>query len=35
MTIFKGQPPNNQLVIDQRVLNLEENGIRLNLTRFR
>ena len=26
MTIFKGQPPNNQLVVDQRVLRVEEGG---------
>ena len=29
MTIFKGQPPNNQLIIDEHVLRLEENGNRL------
>ncbi len=26
MTIFKNQPPNNQLVVDQRVLRVEEGG---------
>lgn len=26
MTLFKGQPPNNQLLVDQHVLRLEENG---------
>ena len=26
MTIFKGQPPSNQLVVDQRVLRVEESG---------
>lgn len=29
MTLFKGQPPNNQLLVDQHVLRLEENGIGL------
>ena len=29
MTLFKGQPPNNQLLVDQHVLNIEENGVRL------
>ncbi len=27
MTVFKGQPPNNQLIIDQRVLRVEEPGV--------
>ncbi len=26
MTVFKGQPPSNQLVVDQRVLRVEEGG---------
>ena len=26
MTIFKNQPPNNQLIVDQRVLRVEEDG---------
>ncbi len=26
MTLFKGQPPNNQLLVDQRVLRIEEGG---------
>ncbi len=30
MTIFKGQPPNNQLVINEHVLGVEENGRFLN-----
>ncbi len=29
MTLFKGQPPNNQLLVDEHVLRLEENGIGL------
>jgi hypothetical protein len=29
ITLFKGQPPNNQLVVDQRVLRLEEGGQQL------
>ena len=29
MTLFKGQPPNNQLMIDQHVLRIEENGQQL------
>ena len=24
MTVFKGQPPSNQLMVDQRVLRLQE-----------
>lgn len=28
MTIFKGRPPNNQLVIDQKVLHLQQDGAR-------
>lgn len=27
MTLYKGQPPNNQLVVDQRVLRVEEPGV--------
>ena len=27
MTLFKGQPPNNQLIVDQRVLRVEEQGV--------
>jgi hypothetical protein len=29
MTIFKGQSPNSQLLVDQNVLRIEENGSRL------
>lgn len=29
MTLFKGQAPNNQLLVDQHVLRLEENGMAL------
>lgn len=29
MTLFKGQAPNNQLLVDQHVLRLEENGLAL------
>ncbi len=28
MTIFKGRPPNNQLVIDQKILHVQQDGAR-------
>ena len=28
MTIFKDRPPNNQLVIDQKILHVQQDGAR-------